>query len=97
MQGPRHPAIAGHSYARRLPQKVEALRAVLRGDKLVPTGEGLQIIRSIPHGHVMAAIGTMKRIGFDKLLPTGPKRKRDLALALIVARLIDPESKVATA
>jgi Transposase DDE domain len=79
------------------PEKVEALRAVLRGEKLAPAGEGLEIIRAVPHGHVMAAIGTMKRIGLDKLLPAAPKRKRDLAMALIVARLINPESKLATA
>jgi Transposase DDE domain len=78
-------------------EKIAALRAVLRGDKLAPAGEGLEIVRAIPHGHVMAALGTLKRIGLDKLLPAGPKRKRDLALALIVARLIDPESKLATA
>ena len=78
-------------------EKVAALRAVLRGDKLLPAGEGLEIVRAVPHGHVMAALGTLKRIGLDKLLPAGPKRKRDLALALIVARLIDPESKLATA
>ena len=78
-------------------EKVEALRAVLRGEKLAPAGEVLEIVRAIPHGHVMAAIATIKRIGLDKLLPAAPKRKRDLALALIVARLIDPESKLATA
>lgn len=78
-------------------EKVEALRAVLRGERLTPAGEGIEIVRAVPHGHVMAAIGTMKRIGLDKLLPAAPKRKRDLALALIVARLIDPESKLATA
>ena len=78
-------------------EKVEALRAVLRGDRLVPAGEGLEIMRSIPHGHVSAVIGTVKRIGLDKLLPAAAKRKRDLAVALIAARLIDPESKLATA
>lgn len=78
-------------------EKVEALRAVLRGDKLVPADEGLEIIRAIPHGHVVAALGMTRRIGLDKLLPAGPKRKRDLALALIVGRLLDPGSKLATA
>lgn len=78
-------------------EKVEALRAVLRGDTLVPAGEGLEIVRSVPHGHVMAALGTIRRIGLDKLLPAAAKRKRDLALALIIGRLIDPESKLATA
>ncbi len=79
------------------PDKVEALRAVLRGDKLAPAGEGIEIVRAVPHGHVIAAIGTMKRIGLDALLPAAPERKRNLAMALIVARLIDPESKLATA
>ena len=63
------------------PEKIEALRAVLRGDTLVPAGEGLEIVRAAPHGHVMAALGTMKRIGLEKLLPAAAKRKRDLALA----------------
>jgi hypothetical protein len=79
------------------PEKVEALRAVLRGDRPVPAGEGLEIVRSAPHGHVVAALGALKRIGLDRLLPAGPKRRRDLAVALIVARLIDPHSKLATA
>ncbi len=78
-------------------EKVEALRAVLRGDNLVPAGEGLEIVRAMPHGHVVAVLGTLKRIGLDRLLARGPKRRRDLALALIVARLVDPASKLATA
>jgi hypothetical protein len=78
-------------------EKVEALRAVLRGDQLVPAGEGLEIVRAMPHGHVAAALGMMRRIGLDRLIPAGPKRKRDLALALIISRLIDPGSKLATA
>lgn len=78
-------------------EKVEALRAVLRGDRLVAAGEGLEIVRAMPHGHVAAVLGTLKRIGLDGLLAKGPKRKRDLVLALIVARLLDPASKLATA
>ncbi len=78
-------------------EKVEALRTVLRGDNLVPAGEGLEIVRAMPHGHVVAVLGTLKRIGLDRLLARGPKRRRDLALALIVARLVDPASKLATA
>ncbi len=78
-------------------EKVAALRAVLRGDNLVPAGEGLEIVRAMPHGHVVAVLGTLKRIGLDRLLARGPKRRRDLALALIVARLVDPASKLATA
>lgn len=76
--------------------KIEALRAVLRGDRLVPVGEGLEIVRSLPHGHVAAALGVARQIKLDRLF-TGPQRKRDLMLALIVARLIEPAAKLATA
>lgn len=77
--------------------KIEALRAVLRGDPLVPAAEGLEIVRALPHGHVLAALGTARRIGLDRLLPRGPARRRQLALALIVARLLEPAAKLATA
>jgi transposase len=80
-------------------EKVQTLRAALRGDKLVPAGEGgFEIRRSLPHGHVLAALATARRIGLDGLLPRrAPQRRRDLVLALIVARLLDPAAKLATA
>jgi Transposase DDE domain len=78
-------------------EQIETLRAALRGDKLVPAGEGLEIVRALPHGHVAAALGTARQIGLDELLPDGPERLRKLALALIVERLIDPAAKLATA
>jgi len=77
--------------------QVGLLRAVLRGEALVPAGAGLEIVRALPHGHVLAALGTARRIGLERLLPRGPKRRRQLALALIVARLLDPAAKLATA
>jgi Transposase DDE domain len=79
------------------PERIETLRAALRGDKLVPAGEGLEIVRALPHGHVAAALGMARQIGLDELLPDGPERQRNLALALIVERLIDPAAKLATA
>jgi hypothetical protein len=79
------------------PDRVETLRAALRGDKLVPAGEGMEIVRALPHGHVAAALGMARQIGLDELLPDGPERQRNLALALIVERLIDPAAKLATA
>ena len=79
------------------PEQIETLRAALRGDKLVPAGEGMEIVRALPHGHVAAALGLARRIGLDELLPDGPERQRSLALALIVERLIDPAPKLATA
>jgi len=78
------------------PERVEALRAALRGDTLAPA-ESLEVRRSLPHGHVAAVLGMARKIGLDELLPDGPQRQRDLALAMIVQRLIDPAAKLATA
>jgi hypothetical protein len=79
------------------PERIELLRAVLRGDRLAPVGEGLEIVRALPHGHVLAALGTARRIKLDRLLPRALERRTKLARALIVARLIEPASKLATA
>src|SRR5438270_843105 len=72
-------------------ERIEQLRAVLRGDELVPRTERLEIVRSLPHGHVLAALGTARRIELDALLPRrAPQHRRDLALALIVGRPARP-------
>jgi Transposase DDE domain len=80
-------------------ERIELFRAVLRGDKLAPVGSnGFEIRRSLPHGHVLAALSVARRIGLDDLLPRrASQRRRDLALALIVARLLEPAAKLATA
>jgi len=79
-------------------ERIEQLRAVLRGDKLLPATEAVEIVRALPHGHVLAALGTARRIALDAVLPRrAPQRRRDLALALIVARLLEPAAKLATA
>jgi len=79
-------------------ERIEQLRAVLRDDRLLPASEAVQIVRALPHGHVLAALSTARRIELDALLPRrGPPRKRDLAYALIIARLLDPAAKLATA
>ena len=79
-------------------ERIALLRAVLRGDQLVPAGEGIAIEQALPHGHVVAALEIARRIGLDRLLPRqGPQRRRDLALALIIARLLEPAAKLATA
>jgi hypothetical protein len=78
-------------------ERIEQLRAVLRGDKL-PAAEAVEIVRARPHGHVLAALGTARRIALDAVLPRrAPQLRRDLALALIVARLLEPAAKLATA
>lgn len=79
------------------PEAIEAIRATLRGETLVPVDEAFQTLRSLPHGHVAAVVGTMRRLGLPKLLSTRPHRERDLVLAMIAARVIEPCSKLATA
>ena len=79
-------------------ERIEQLRAVLRGEQLLPATDAVEIVRALPHGHVLAALGTARQIELDALLPRrAPQRRRDLALALIVARLLDPSAKLATA
>src|SRR6516165_6427994 len=79
-------------------ERIDLLRAVLRGDQLVSAAQGVAIEQALPHGHVVAALDTARRIGLDRLLPRqGPQRRRDLALALIIARLLEPVAKLATA
>src|SRR5215813_15081020 len=58
--------------------------ALLRGDALVPAGKGLEIVRALPHGHVLAALGTARRLGLERLLPRAVERRSRLALGLIV-------------
>ena len=81
---------------------VEGLRTLLRGGvALGSADEALTISRSLPHGHVAAVLGTAEQIGLAKLLTDRRagrpgRRYRDLALALIVSRVIAPSSKLAT-
>ena len=75
---------------------VEGLRTLLKDGQAVQAG-GFEIVRSLPHGHVAAVLGTLRQLGLDKIIASRPSRQRDLVIALIVARVIDPGSKLAAA
>jgi len=77
--------------------QLDRLRRVLKGENLVPPQAAFQIVRSLPHGHVAAVLGTLRRLQLDQLLSPGASRPRDLVVAMIVARILDPRSKLATA
>ena len=79
------------------PEQIEALRRLLRGESLVPAGEAFQIELSCPHGHVAAVLGTLRALGLERLVAPKRSRSRDLVVAMIVARILDPRSKLATA
>jgi len=77
---------------------IEGLRGVLRGGTVIPTErDAFTVIRSLPHGHVAAALGTARRIGLDRILGPDGNRCRDLVLALLVGRILEPASKLAAA
>ena len=86
-------------------ERIAGFKALLKGGTVIPQDQdAITIIRSLPHGHVDAALGTARKIGLDRLL--GPKpapaqaggnRCRDLILALVVSRILDPGSKLAAA
>jgi hypothetical protein len=76
---------------------IEGLRRVLRGDTVVAPDDAFTIERSCPHGHVAAVIGTIKKLGVDRLLASRRSPERDRAVALIAARVFAPDSKLATA
>lgn len=79
-------------------EKVEALERVLKGlPPKVALTEAFEITRSRPHGHVAAAVGTARGLGLAELIDAAPSRMRDLVLALVVARVLRPASKLATA
>lgn len=78
-------------------EQIEALRLVLKGEKLTPAEEAFEIVRSLPHGHVAAVLGTARKLGIERLLAARACRERTLVMAMIVARVLRPGSKLATA
>ena len=72
--------------------QIEQIRRVLKGEKLGPVADGLEVIRSRHHGHVDAVRSAMKRLGFDKLIDAKSSRERDLVVAMVVGRIIAPEA-----
>jgi len=77
-------------------EKVEALGRLLRNERLVSAREAFVIERTIPHGHVEAILGTIKKLGVHELITATGSRERDLVVAMIAERLIHPCSKLAT-
>lgn len=77
---------------------VDNLRIVLKGGAAIENlSESFSVERSLPHGHVAAVLGTIKKLSLHNLIAPDNSRKRALVLAMIVARILDPRSKLATA
>lgn len=81
-----------------LPEPViELIRGWLKGERYLPAGAAIRIRRSTPHGHVAAVLGLARALGLPALLDRRPSRERNLALGLVVQRLLQPASKLASA
>jgi len=82
------------------PHLLEGFKALLKGATVIPapvSPEVFVICRALPHGHVAAVLGTLRRIGLERILGPDGNRCRDLVIALVAARLTEPTSKLATA
>jgi hypothetical protein len=77
-------------------EKIALIAQILKGEELVPASEAFDIVRTQPHGHVDAILTAIRRIGLDKMIDPQPSRQRNLVLAMIVQRIIAPNSKLAT-
>jgi len=81
-------------------QQIDALRSALAGSLTAPAAplpNAFRISRSLPHGHIAAVLGCLRNLHLDSILDPVPSRQRDLIVAMIVARIVEPASKLATA
>jgi len=79
------------------PEKIAALASALDAARSGNVGTGMiELLATIPHGHVHAVLGTLRRLELEQVLLTRRCRERDLVAAMIVARVLDPGSKLST-
>ncbi|MCP3879040.1 MAG: IS1634 family transposase, partial [Sulfitobacter sp.] len=77
-------------------EAISLLKRFLAGERFVSTAEAFRCVHSWHHGHVRAVRDAMKRLGFDRLISARPCRERDRVIAMVAARILAPESKLAT-
>ena len=78
------------------PAALAAVRRVLKGETVVGASDAFEAIASHHHGHVQAVLTAMRRLGFAHLIAARPARSRDLVVAMVAARILEPDSKLAT-
>lgn len=77
-------------------EQVELIQRSLKGEKLLSANDLFEVVRNIPHGHVQAVLGTIRKLGLDQMICSRQARERDLVIAMIAERLIYGGSKLAT-
>jgi hypothetical protein len=78
------------------PEAIDAIRRVLRGETLMSVEDAFEIERSLPAGHVNAALAMARRLGLAGLLDPRACRERDVCMAMILGRVLEPASKLGT-
>jgi hypothetical protein len=78
-----------------LPEQIDALRLVLQGKRVAEVGKAFEKVDSRHHGHVQAVLTAVRRLGLDRLIAAKPCRERDIIVGVVVARLCEPDSKLA--
>jgi transposase len=73
-------------------EQIEAIRRILKGERLGPVEDTLEVVVSRAHGHVAAVATAMQRLGFAKLIDAKPSRERDLVVAMVAERILAPEA-----
>jgi transposase len=76
---------------------IDLVRRSLKGESFVPAHERLEIVASKPHGDIDAVLRAMRRLDFASLLTSRPCREVDLVIGMVVARIVAPDTKLATA
>ena len=76
---------------------IEMIRATLKGERFIQASKAFEVVRSRPHGHVAAVLGMTRCIGLDSLIASRPCKERSCVLAMTLARILSPGSKLATA
>jgi transposase len=75
--------------------RIDTFRRFLKGEPLVSVDDVFKVVRTFPHGHVEAVLGTIRKIGLEGILSSRPCPERNLVVAMIAERLIRPGSKLA--
>ncbi|MGC9027541.1 MAG: hypothetical protein ACP5JP_08415, partial [bacterium] len=67
---------------------IKMIQSALKGETMVKVDEAFEVVRNLPHGHVAACVGTIKKLGLDEIIYSKRTRERDLVIGMIVSRII---------
>jgi transposase len=76
---------------------IDLIRRSLKGEQFLAASDTFEIRRSLPHGHVQATLGCLRALNLEGVIASQPSRSRSLVIAMVVQRILDPASKLATA